>query len=372
MKLKLQKAYFIVFLTCVFYSSCSAETANSTKDASNQGNNFVFGSYHSTKQKWQGKYHDKLLFPWFTTATKAPNRREYLKLLDTQRKNGVRYLGYYYSATTSYSSESLANHRKFPEVSIPPKEIKYSWVLKDAKKKPIIWPGQKARFYLDVGQREVQDAILTRAIASAKSLGLNVLFLDNWYYKYWSPKNMETSEWTEKCLSFLKRARELTNRNNMKLVVNTSSPPIYWPEFAMHLDGIAYEMGAHPNRLKDRKSYESELSNYEKVIQMGKAIFLYTDRMTYDNKRWDEDGRKAAATAILVLPEKQQSWRGIYVGNPRFEVWPVGGWMMWPEQLGKPIGSRQWKGHTVTRKFQYGSISVTTGVTPNFSITLNY
>jgi hypothetical protein len=295
-----------------------------------------------------------------------------LKLFDDQRKNGVKYIGYYYSATTSYPPESVPNYRDFPEVSIPPKTIKYSWVLKDAKNQPIIWSNQKDRFYLDVGLKEVQYAILTRAIASAKSLGCDVLFLDNWYYKDWSPRDMSKDEWAEKCISLLQRARELTLKNGLKLVVNTPTPPTYWPEFAPYLDGIAYEMGGHPNRLRDKTSYEGELSSYDKVIQMGKTVFLYSDIMTDNGQRWDEDGRKVAATAMLVMPKDQPYWGGISVCPPRYEVWPVGGWPMWPEQIGQPIGSREWRGNTVTRKFQHGSISITTGIESKFSITIEY
>lgn len=183
---------------------------------------------------------------------------------------------------------------------------------------------------------------------------------------------MKEQEWTEKCLSFLKRARELTQQNNIKLVVNLPSPPEYWPEFAPYLDGIAYEMGAHPNRLKQQNLYEEELSSYEKVMAMGKSIFLYTDILTNNGQRWDEDGRKVAATVMLVIQKDQPYWGGIYICPPRYEIWPVGGWPMWPEQLGKPLEQRKWNGNNVTRKFENGTVSVTVGQNPKFSVSFEY
>jgi len=131
-------------------------------------------------------------------------------------------------------------------------------------------------------------------------------------------------------------------------------------------------MAAHPNRLKSKVLYELELSSYEKVLAMGRSIFLYTDMLTHNGGRWDKDGRKVAATAMLVMPADQPYWGGIYVSNPRYEIWPVGGWAMWSEQLGKPLGPRKWNGDTVTRRFEHGSISVTVGQNSKFNISFEY
>jgi hypothetical protein len=335
--------------------------------------NIVFnGGHHIGKEKWRGPYHNKIIYTWFTAYASAKNEQEYRNLIDNQRKNGAKYIGYYYSATTSYPSEPIANHRKFPEVSIPPKAIKYSWILRDAKGKPVNWYDQKDRFFLNIGIKEVQDAILKRALGNTKQLGINALFLDNWAYKYWAPSGLDKKQWTEKSLSFLIRARELTMANNLKLVVNLTAPLKFWTEFAPYLDGISYEMGAHPYRLRTRDRYEEELQSYDKVMAMGKSIFLWTDRLKDNGERWDEDGRKVAATAMLVMPKDQPYWGGIYVANPRYEAWPVGGWAMWPEQLGKPLGPREWEGNTVTRKFERGLISVTVGEKPKFSIGIEF
>ena len=362
------RVFFLCLILC--FGVTWAQSDTEVVDKANY--NIIFGSYRAGKEKWRGPFHNKLLFPWFNTATFASDEKEYGQLINSQRKNGVKFIGYYYSATTSYPSEIIPDHRKFPEVSIPPKAIKLSWIIRDTKNQPATWPDQKNRFFLDVGRKEVQDAMLNRAVGNARRLGCNVLFLDNWYHKYWSPRDITVSDWTEKCLSLLVRARELTRQHNMKLVVNTSSPPANWSGFVHYVDGIAYELGAHPVRVERRDLYEQELSSYEKAMKQGKSVFLYTDRLTHNGKRWDEDGRKVAATAILVMPEEQRHWGGIYVHPPRYEIWPVGGWPMWPEQLGDPLGPRQWDVNTVTRKFERGSISVTVGKYPTFNIHMEY
>jgi len=356
-------------LSAVSRNCAVGESQNDNKSNPNSENSIVFnGWYHSGKEKWQGTIHNKMLFTWFTAVTTASSEAEYKKLVSYQRQNGVKYIGYYYSSTTSAPQKPL----EYPEGTIPNDAIKPSWVVRDRAGTPVTWPGQEHRFYLDVGIRQVQEAILERAIKNAKSLGANVLFLDNWSYKSFAPGNLQEQQWAQKCLSLLIRARELSMQNNIKLVVNLSSPVESWVEFATYLDGIAYEMAAHPNRLKTRDLYELELSSYEKVLAMGKSIFLYTDTLTHNGRRWDEDGRKVAATAMLVMPEVQPYWGGIYVANPRYEVWPVGGWALWPEQLGKPSGPRKWEGNTVTRNFEHGSIAVTAGDQPKFSVTINY
>jgi hypothetical protein len=356
-------------LGCRFVIAGPQENAGVT---SGNENTIVFNYSSVGKQKWRGPYHNKLLFPWYITATSARNEQEYRKTVNDQRKNGVKCTGYYYSATTTYSSKTLPQRRRFPEKAIPPEVIKDSWIVRDAKGRPIIWFKQKDRFFLDVGIKEVQDAVLTRVIGNARRLGLDALFIDNWFYKYWSPTDMKKEQWTEKCLSFLVRARELTHQSGLKLIVNTPSPPQYWIEFAPYLDGIAYEMGAHPYRFRKQERYEEELSSYEKVMATGKSVFLYTDRLKDNGGRWDVDGRKGAATAMLVMPAGQPHWGGIYLCPPRYEVWPVGGWPMWPAQLGKPLGPRQWEQNTVTRKFERGSISVTVGENPVFKVSFEY
>jgi len=360
---------FIIFLSCHVNLALSDSNFKTTlgREAA-----IVFnGAYHWGKQKWQGPYHNELLFAWFNARTTARNLKEYKRFINYQHENGVKFIGYYYSSTTS-SPQPAGESTVFPEMKIPLQAIKYSWIVRDAKNQLVTWPNRKDRYFLDVGLKAVQDAILTRCVGNAKQLGANVLFLDNWYYKYWAPGDMNEVQWTEKCLFFLMRARELTRYNNLKLVVNTPSPPQYWPEFAPYLDGIAYEMAAHPNRLKTRNAYEQELNGYEKVMKMGKTVFLYTDTLSHKGERWDEEGRKVAATAMLVMPKDQPYWGGIYVCPPRFEVWPVGGWPMWPKQLGKPLAPRQWNGNSVMRKFERGSISVIVGEHPKFRITLEY
>ncbi len=347
--------------------------AQSNASAHKQPYSIVFNEwYHAGKERSKGPYHKTLLFTWFTKGTSAANLRDYRALIKRQRENGVKFIGYAYSATTAAPPKPKGHSKEFPEAALPSEGIKYSWVVRYARGRPLTWKNQKNRFFLDVGIRQVQDAVLNRVISNAKHLGCNALYLDNWYYNNWSPPDMSVDEWTKKCVSFILRARELTERNNLKLVVNTSSPPKNWPEFAMHVDGISYELPAHPEIVKRKSGLKRELDSYERVMALGKSIFLITDRLVDKGQRWDEDGRKVAATAMLVVPEDQPYWGGIYVCPPRYEVWPVGGWPMWPEQLGKPLGPRQWNGNTVTRKFERGSISITASMNPEFKVSFEY
>jgi hypothetical protein len=339
-----------------------------------KGDTIVFnGGVTDQKQKWQGPYHDKLLFTWFVPTTSAPTIDEYEKLVKYEREKGVQYVGYYYSSVTASPPKPVGHYARFPEGALPLSAVVHSsWILRDPNGEYVKWAGDENRFYLDIGVEELREVILKRAITNATRYGANVLFLDNWNYKCWAPAGQTLLQWANKTLSLLKRARELTQGKGFKLVVNTPSAPENWPEFATYLDGIAYEMGAHPNRLANKELYESELHNYEKIMEMGKSIFLYTDILTYKGERWDEDGRKVAITAMLVKPKDQPYWGGIYVSPPRYEVWPVGGWPMWPEQLGKPLGMRKWEGNTVTRQFEKGFVSVMVGEKPEFIVQIRY
>ncbi|MBN1796605.1 MAG: hypothetical protein JW804_08025 [Sedimentisphaerales bacterium] len=356
---------------CIVYISFICISAKSQDNISDSYTIIFNPLFHQNQEKWRAPYHKTMMYAWFTARVIAPDYKTYMHSMEDQYGNGVKYIGYYYSATTTHSKESGA-HGIFPEKKFPLNEVKKDWLLRRPDGKFSTWPNQEERYFLDVGLREVQDAILNRAILNAKKLKCNVLTLDNWYYKYGAPAGLEEKAWTEKCMLFLKRARELTTANNLKLVVNHTSPPQYWIEFAPYLDGSSYEMGCHPTRLRSRDLYEQELSSYQEFIAMGKSIFLYTDRAVYKGDRWDKDGRKAAATVMLVMPKEQHYWGGIYVCSPHYEVWPVGGWAMWPEQLGKPLGPREWDGDTVTRKFENGLISVTVGEKPKFNISIEY
>jgi hypothetical protein len=138
------------------------------------------------------------------------------------------------------------------------------------------------------------------------------------------------------------------------------------------VDGISYELPTHPETVKRKTEFKRELDGYEKVMALGKSIFLFTDRLVGNGQWWDEQRRKVAATTMLVVPKHQPYWGGIYVCPPRYEVWPVGGWPMWPEQLGKPLGPGRWEGNTATRRFEHGSVSVTVGKDPKLNINFVY
>ncbi|MEW6664894.1 MAG: hypothetical protein AB1512_06705 [Thermodesulfobacteriota bacterium] len=330
---------------------------------------FLFtGGYHPGREKWHGPFHDRILHPWICIYTSAPDASQYEKAVQKQRANGVAFIGYYYSACTSYLPSSETMHGRYPERAMPPSEVRPEWVLRDGTGEIVTWNTRKDRWFLDIGRQDVQEAILERAIGNAVRCGTDGLSLDNWTYKYWAPPGQTIPQWTEKSLSLLKRARERTARQKMRLIVNQSSPPECWHEFAPFLDGIGYEMGAHPGRLVSRAAYERELSSNEQILKLGKSLFLYTDIIKEGNRRWDEDGRKAAMTALLVVPDDQPRWGGIYVCLPRYEVWPSGGWAMWPEQLGRPLGPRAWHGDGVVRRFERGVIRVTPGASAGFSI----
>jgi len=367
------KSFILYILLLVLACSFGrAKLQHSVKKPMKPENKIVFnGWYHTGKEKWQGSHHNPLLFTWYTARTSAANEKEYWQLIKNQRDKGVKFIGYYYSSTVSYSYPP-ERYAPFPEPAIPPAAIKYSWILRDNTGKLVTWTNAKNRYFLDVGMKEVREAILFRAVSNAKSLGANVLFLDNWNYKSFAPAGQTKKQWAEKNLALLKRARELTNQYNLKLIVNQASYLQDWKDFATYLDGFGYEMSTHPNYLNQPKLYKLELDTYEQMMAMGKSIFLYTYAKPGHGKRRKRDGRRIATTAMLVMPQNQPYWGGIYVCPPQYEIWPVGGWPMWPEQLGKPLGPRQWTGNTVTRKFERGSISVTVGKEPKFNISFEY
>jgi len=369
-------AALILLLASLALAGCSNSSAAAETYAAAQAppSSLVFNGWFTSDKsaKWCGPLHEGMLFTWFTPVTTAWNATEYKQLISLQKTNGVEFIGYYYSATTTKSATPPSAEQAFPERAIPRSRVNSSWILKDRNGIPVTWPDDKTRYYLDIGLSKVQDAILKRAIANARNLGANVLFLDNWVYKMGAPKDQQQQVWSDKCLAFLKRARQLTFQNGLKLVVNQASPVESWVEFAPYLDGIAYEMAAHPNRLKSPALYENELASYEKVMAMGKTVFLYTGMLTHQGQPWDPDGRKVAATAMLVMPANQPQWGGIYMTNPNYENWPEGGWVFWAKLLGPPLGTRKWESDSVKRNFEHGSITVTTGENPHFNISINY
>jgi len=254
-----------------------AKSQDETKATGKSQNSILFnGWYGRIKEKWQGPLHNTVVFTWYTGLTSAENEQAYRKLVNNQRKNGVKFIGYYYSATTSYPSTNVGRFNRFPEGAIPPEAIKYSWILRDTNGQLVTWPGRKNRWFIDIGKSEVQDAILTRAIKNAKRLGANVLNLDNWNYKSFAPAGQTKEQWAEKNLALLIRARELTHQHNLKLVVNQASPFEHWHKFAPYLDGFAFEQSTHSIWLTKRNLYEMELNTYEQMMAMGKSLFLFT------------------------------------------------------------------------------------------------
>ncbi|MBU1259553.1 MAG: hypothetical protein KJ757_00495 [Planctomycetes bacterium] len=368
---------FIIFIldAAVFLSSVSSAEPilPQNTDVNKPEERFFFnGWYHGGKNKWRGPIHDKFIFTWITMMTTASSEKEYRQSIQQQKQNGVKYIGYYYSSTTSAPPKPAGDTTGYPEGCIPHSAINPAWVIVDKDNRPVTWPGDRYRYYLDVGLPQVQSSLLKRVIDNVHHAGVNLLYLDNWTYKFWSPGSLTVEQWTQKCLAFLKCARELTELENMKLIVNVTAEPETWTEFAQYLDGICYEMAAHPNRLRTVEGFERELNGYQTVLEKGKSIFLYTDTLTYNKGRWDEDGRKVAATALLVMPPEQPYWGGIYVASPRYEVWPVGGWPMWQRQLGNPREKRKWQGNTVTRDFEKGEVRITVGDEPEFKVVFKY
>lgn len=334
---------------------------------------FMFGGgYNPSSKKWSGPKHDNILYPWISMYATAGSENELHRALKEARKKGVECIGYYYSASTSYD-KFVNNRRRIPEGVLPLSALRPEWVLMDSKGNLVTWPNQKRRFFLNLGKPEVRAAIIGRAVALAKSYDSDMLFFDNWSYMTPPPGDLKREDWALYNLLFLKEARQATNRVGMKLVVNTASYFKYWQDIAPYVDGIAYEMASTPQRLKTRGAYESELATYEGMLIKGKSVFLYT-YIPKDSYRaeWDPDGRKIAATALLVMPKNNPHWGGIFVAIPTFEVWPAGGWSMWPRQLGEPLGSREWSGNTVSRNFERGLVRVTVGAEPEFQITFKY
>ena len=333
---------------------------------------FVFGTFNSQKNKWRGPFHDKVIFPWITIGNYEKNESEYLKWLRYQREQGVKHIAYYYSATTCYPRAALDAVDFFPERAMPTSEVQDSWFLRDPRNQRIPWSGSLERYFLDVGNQGLQEALIARLLQNATRLGVDTLFLDNVQFDSWSPDGSQKADWAAKVLSLLKYAKKKATEKGLRVIANVVAPLDRWNELAIHLDGISYEMAAHPNTLSSAARYREELNVYEQLISEGKSIFLITGTYVGKYEAWDPDGRRVAATALMVMPGNQAQWGGIFVSLPSFESWPVGGWAMWPEQLGKPVGLRAWERDTVTRRFERGSISITCGEEPKFTINTSF
>lgn len=337
-----------------------------TAEVGNGDNIFFNGWGHPGKIKWNGKLHSQIVYPPVVLQCSAPSKSEFDKLIKDYKKNGVEYLGCYYSATTSYIPSNIGG--SYPEGAIPPTKIKYDWILRDKENNPVIWSNDKDRWFLDIGKSEVQRAIINRAFDQARAANTDGVFFDNLSYKFWAPNGQTLEQWSKKTLEFLKYAREYSNKYLMKVVINTSTEPQNWKDLEQYVDGISYEMAVHPNRLKNKELYERELASYEDLIKLRKSIFLCTGVLKKNDKPWDEDGRKVAITALMVKGAINPMWGGIFVDLPNYEPWPSGGWLFWSEQLGAPLGGRQWTDNAVERKFENGTIKVTTGENPKFEI----
>jgi len=333
---------------------------------------FVFGTFNSQKNKWRGSFHDKIIFPWITIGNYEKNEGEYLKWLGYQRQQGVKNIAYYYSATTCYPRMPADSVDYFPERALPTSEVEDSWFLRDPRHQRIPWSGVADRYFLDVGNRSLQEILVGRLLQNATRLGVDSLFLDNVQFESWSPDGIEKADWAVKVLSLLKYSKKKATEKGFRVIGNVVAPLNRWHELAKHLDGIAYEMAAHPNSLRSAASYREELDVYDQLISEGKSIFLITGTYVGKYETWDPDGRKVAATALMVMPVNQSTWGGIFVSLPRFEPWPVGGWAMWPEQLGRPTGTRVWEGETVTRHFERGVIRITCGEEPKFTMSASF
>ncbi len=336
-------------------------------------NDFAFSGWvRPDKMQWQGPSHDNLVFSWYVPYAVAESKSEYLKLIKLLRKNGTKEIGYYYSATTCGLPVSVGEKYDYPERIFPFNELKFEYLLKSKDGRSITWYDQKNRYYLDIGSEEVQSILLSRIISQAKNLGSDFIFLDNLTYFTSSPSDYNLTTWSNMNLSLIKSAYRLIKQNNLKLVININSPFERWNDFIPYCDGITYELGCHPKNVQDVNNFKKELETYINVLEQGKALFLHTDKLTYNGKRWDEEGIKVALTALIVRASDQTGWANVHVCLPRFETWPNGGWYFWPEQLGKPVGRHYWKDTTVFRKFENGEISIKTGEFPKFSIKLNF
>lgn len=356
----------------------SAQTSGDLKKGTqNSPVKFTFGDAGKWKyDKWRGPKHWQITCPWFIWVVKAADRKEYHQMSDYVRAHGTKCIGYYYTSTLALPDSATKTATNFQEAGLPRSLCDNSWFIPDGKGGFANYGNQPEWYFLDIANVDVQHAVLERATSNAKNLNCDALCLDNFRYKKYVPYPYDRERWPEGALSFLKTARLYTKRKDLKLVINLGDDPRDWMALTPFVDGFSYEYGCRPSMFESPALLETDLSAYEYVLSQRKTVFLWTGRVGHGtSEQYDPDGRKLALVALLVMPPEQREWGGVYISVPSpggGEVWPTGGWLFWPEQLGKPIGSRQWKANTVVREFERGVISITVGRSPEFSIKLNY
>jgi hypothetical protein len=219
---------------------------------------------------------------------------EFLRMTAALRaQNPKTILGSYASACTTLP----AGKDTYPPAKLPFEQCKPEWLLRDKEGKTVAYGKDEDRFFLDMRQPAVRDAVIGLAVARARYNGLDALCFDNCYWATQPAPNFPVSaaEWTDAFSKFYQEAGKAAKEAKLRCVVNvaTTADKIAdaFRAIAPFADGLMTEMAFHPN-MRSPENLAKELKAYEDALKQGKIVLLIP--------RYKED-EKFALTQIQPL-----------------------------------------------------------------------
>jgi hypothetical protein len=215
-------------------------------------------------------------------------------------------LGYYFSACTTLPAAKDPMGDYYQQTKVHFEDIPSTWLLKNAKGEYIPWPKTTDRYFLDMRQEQVRNAVVAQAVSLAKQYGYDALSFDNCYWGLTPLADFPVSrvEWTEAFMNFYQEVGIAAKEANLKCIINvaTSADKIAdaFRAISPYVDGMMSEMAFHPN-VRSTEYLERELAGYEDILKLGKSVYLIP--------RYAED-EQFALTAIQPLALR---YRNIYV-----------------------------------------------------------
>jgi hypothetical protein len=132
-----------------------------------------------------------------------------------------------------------------------------------------------------------RSAVIGKAIEWTLDRNLDAVCFDNCYWGY-APgvgNPYDKDEWTDAFMKFYSTARDATDANGLKLIVNVAAANESiktegWPEIAPYVDGLISEIPLHPSYRK-KSEIDAVLDVFEDVVDDGKMVILFTSKITY-------------------------------------------------------------------------------------------
>ncbi len=204
------------------------------------------------------------------------DHEEFLRMTAALRaRNPNAILGSYASACTTLP----AGKDTYPPAKLPFEQCKPEWLLRDKDGKTVAYGNENDRYFLDMRQRAVRDAVIGLAVARARYNGLDALCFDNCYWGIQPMPNFPVSaaEWTNAFLKFYQETQKAAQAAKLRCVINVATTadkiPDAFQAIAPHVDGLMTEMAFHPN-MRSPDNLAKELKGYEEVLKQGKIVLL--------------------------------------------------------------------------------------------------